>query len=362
PCAFFWLSIPNLVVTGAKFIFCPFMKRQAQSTQKQRLDAIKSIIDNKHCFDCNQYITGWMSATYGIFLCIECSGKHRGLGVQTSFVRSLELDGLKESEILSLELGGNRRASDFFSTHGWDDAEIQGSGVIRSDYYQLKYNSSAAKEYKLLLEKDTNQTINKNKQQQQITAEEQKVKQSPSFQISVPHSTSPSIQPSFPPHQFHSSSSFDSLKASATATTSTSLPIQPATVTPSNTNQGINSPVSSFSQPIPPSSAKSGHVSPTKMQLQAPVSQEKGQFSLFSQLSQVNYGVFSQQDQFNGINPSTNDPTPPYSPTEPANEVNSDHITKTPTETIIHNTTQTATEIQSIKQSTHSRCSILAPS
>ncbi|KAA6371090.1 MAG: hypothetical protein EZS28_033384, partial [Streblomastix strix] len=23
PCAFFWLSIPNLVVTGAKFIFCP---------------------------------------------------------------------------------------------------------------------------------------------------------------------------------------------------------------------------------------------------------------------------------------------------------------------------------------------------
>ena len=42
-----------------------------------------------------------MSINLGAILCIECSGKHRGLGVHISKVRSLTLDDL-ENETFSL--------------------------------------------------------------------------------------------------------------------------------------------------------------------------------------------------------------------------------------------------------------------
>jgi len=68
-------------------------------------------------------------------ICLECSGQHRALGVHRSFVRSVTLDTWSESEIRTMQLGGNEKLHSFLG-------DVEGTSIAQ------RYTTSRAELYR----------------------------------------------------------------------------------------------------------------------------------------------------------------------------------------------------------------------
>lgn len=76
---------------------------------------LAAIVEKTHdsCFDCGAPNPTWASVRLGIFLCMNCAGRHRSYGTGISFVRSITLDKWTDDQVLLMENGGNAHLNEY---------------------------------------------------------------------------------------------------------------------------------------------------------------------------------------------------------------------------------------------------------
>ncbi|KAF2638620.1 ArfGap-domain-containing protein [Massarina eburnea CBS 473.64] len=118
----------------------------AADRAEQNRATLKSLVKleaNKSCSDCkrNKH-PRWASWNLGVFICIRCSGIHRGMGTHISKVKSVDLDTWTDEQLQSVLKWGNARANKYWEAklapgHVPQEAKIE--NFIRTKYESKRW-------------------------------------------------------------------------------------------------------------------------------------------------------------------------------------------------------------------------------
>jgi stromal membrane-associated protein len=167
--------------------------RAAQN--QQTIKALLKLEGNKICADCkrNKH-PRWASWNLGVFVCIRCSGIHRGMGTHISRVKSVDLDSWTDEQLQSVLRWGNSRANKYWEAklaRGHMPSEAKIENFIRTKYESKRWVMDGPMPDPATLDADGDDDVPLN-----IVQEKAKIERSASQRIaSAPQQPPPPRQP-----------------------------------------------------------------------------------------------------------------------------------------------------------------------